>query len=90
MNQSEARERIEKLRKEIEEHNRSYYVLNQPVISDFEFDLLINELETLEKNYPEFIINESPTQHVGSDITKEFRQIEHKYPDALSWKYIQL
>jgi len=80
MNQSEARERIEKLRKEIEKHNRSYYVLNQPVISDFEFDLLINELETLEKNYPEFIIDESPTQHVGSDISKEFRQIEHKYP----------
>jgi DNA ligase (NAD+) len=80
MNQSEARERIEKLRKEIEEHNRRYYVLNQPAISDFEFDLLINELETLEKNYPEFSIDESPTQHVGSDITKEFRQVEHKYP----------
>jgi len=80
MNQSEARERIEKLRKEIEEHNRRYYVLNQPAISDFEFDLLINELETLEKNYPELIIDESPTQNVGSDITREFRQVEHKYP----------
>ncbi len=80
MNQSEAKERIEKLRKEIEEHNRRYYVLNQPVISDFEYDLLINELETLEKKFPEFIIDESPTQHVGSDITKEFRQYEHKYP----------
>ena len=80
MNQSEARERIEKLRKEIEEHNRRYYVLNQPAISDFEFDLLINELETLEKNYPEFINDESPTQNVGSDITREFRQVEHKYP----------
>ena len=80
MNQSEAKVRIEKLRKEIEEHNRRYYVLNQPVISDFEYDLLFNELQTLEKKFPEFIINESPTQLVGSDITKEFRQVEHKYP----------
>ena len=80
MNHSEARERIENLRKEIEEHNRRYYVLNQPVISDFEYDLLINELETLEKKYPEFITESSPTQHVGSDITKEFRQTGHKYP----------
>jgi len=80
MNQSEAKERIEKLRTEIEEHNRRYYVLNQPVISDFEYDLLINELETLEKKFPEFIVEGSPTQHPGSDITKEFRQYEHKYP----------
>jgi DNA ligase (NAD+) len=80
MNQSEAKERIDKLRKEIEEHNRRYYVLNQPVISDFEYDLLINELETLEKMFPEFIVEGSPTQKVGSDIIKEFRQYEHKYP----------
>ncbi len=80
MNQSEAKERIEKLRKEIEEHNRMYYVLNQPVISDFEYDLLINELVTLEKKFPEFIVQSSPTQHVGSDISKEFRQYEHRYP----------
>ncbi len=80
MNQAEAKERIEKLRTEIEEHNRRYYVLNQPVISDFEYDLLINELETLEKKFPEFIVEGSPTQHPGSDITKEFRQYEHKYP----------
>lgn len=80
MNQAEAKERIEKLRKEIEEHNRRYYVINQPVISDFEYDLLINELETLEKRYPEFMVEGSPTQRVGSDITKGFRQYEHKYP----------
>ena len=80
MNQAEAKERIEMLRTEIEEHNRRYYVLNQPVISDFEYDLLINELETLEKKFPEFIVEGSPTQHPGSDITKEFRQYEHKYP----------
>jgi DNA ligase (NAD+) len=80
MNKIEAKERIDKLRREIEEHNRRYYVLNQPVISDFEFDLLINELDTLEKKFPEFMVEGSPTQHVGSDITKEFRQYEHKFP----------
>lgn len=80
MNQAEAKGRIERLRKEIEEHNRKYYVLNQPVISDFEYDLLINELEALEKKYPEFVNPASPTLKVGSDIAKEFRQYEHKYP----------
>lgn len=80
MKQAEARERIEKLRREIEEHNRRYYVLNQPVISDFEFDLLLNELEALEKNFPEFMDEGSPSSRVGSDITREFRQYEHRYP----------
>ncbi len=80
MKQAEARERIEKLKKEIEEHNHSYYVLNNPVISDFDYDILLNELDTLEKKYPEFATDDSPTRRVGSDITKEFRQYEHKYP----------
>jgi DNA ligase (NAD+) len=80
MKQAEARERIEKLRREIEEHNRRYYVLNQPVISDFEFDLLLNELEALEKNFPEFTDEGSPSSTVGSDIMREFRQYEHRYP----------
>lgn len=80
MNQSEVRERIEKLRKEIEEHNERYYIHNQPVISDFEYDLLVNELDALEKKYPEFKVEDSPTQHVASDITREFKQLEHKYP----------
>jgi DNA ligase (NAD+) len=80
MKQSEAKSRIEILRKEIEEHNHNYYVLDKPVISDFEFDLLLNELDTLEKKFPEFITEDSPTRRVGSDLTKEFRQFEHKYP----------
>ncbi len=80
MKQTEAKIRIEKLRKEIEEHNNNYYVLNKPLISDFEYDLLINELDTLEKKFPEFISADSPTKRVGSDITKEFVQYEHKYP----------
>ncbi|HUV00596.1 MAG TPA: NAD-dependent DNA ligase LigA [Bacteroidales bacterium] len=80
MKQDEAKERIDKLRKEIEEHNHRYYVQNKPVISDFEYDLLLNELETLEKRFPELIDSGSPTQKVGSDITREFRQYPHKYP----------
>jgi DNA ligase (NAD+) len=80
MKQSEAKERIELLRTEIEEHNNRYYVLNQPVISDFEYDILLNELNTLEKKFPEFTTEDSPTRRVGSDITKEFEQYEHKYP----------
>ena len=77
---SEAKERIERLRKEIEAHNNSYYVLNQPSISDFEYDILLNELNTLEKKFPELITEDSPTRRVGSDLTKEFVQYEHRYP----------
>ncbi len=80
MKESEARARIEKLRREIEEHNKRYYVLNDPVISDFEYDLLLNELDTLEKKFPTLITEESPTQRVGSDIRNEFRQYDHQYP----------
>jgi DNA ligase (NAD+) len=80
MKQSEARERIEKLRKELIEHNDRYYVQSAPVISDFEYDILLNELETLEKKFPELITEDSPTRRVGSDVTKEFVQFEHRYP----------
>jgi DNA ligase (NAD+) len=80
MKQTEAKIRIDKLRKEIQEHNNSYYVLSKPSISDFEYDLLLNELDTLEKKFPEFFSADSPTKRVGSDITKEFVQYEHKYP----------
>lgn len=80
MKQSEAKARIEKLRKEIKEHNHNYYILNAPVISDFEYDLLLNELDTLERKYPEFAAEDSPTRRIGSDITREFRQYDHRYP----------
>jgi DNA ligase (NAD+) len=80
MNQSEAKAKIDSLRREIEEHNNRYYVLNQPLISDFEYDILLNELDNLEKKFPEFINDNSPTRRVGSDITKEFEQYEHIYP----------
>jgi DNA ligase (NAD+) len=80
MKQSEAKRRIDNLRKEIEEHNHRYYVLNQPVISDFEYDILLNELNTLEKKFTEFVSEGSPTLKIGSDLTKEFEQHEHVYP----------
>ena len=68
MNRTEAKERIERLRLEIEDHNRRYYVLNEPVISDFEYDLLINELVTLEKKYPEFDSDNSPTRRIEATL----------------------
>jgi DNA ligase (NAD+) len=80
MKPSEARQRHEKLIKEIREHNHNYYVLNNPVISDFEYDMLLNELDTLEKLFPGLRTEESPARKVGSDITREFRQYDHKYP----------
>ncbi len=80
MTKSEAKDRIEKLRIEIVGHNKKYYILNQPSISDFEYDIMLNELDTLEKKFPEFVNESSPTHRVGSDITKEFEQYEHRYP----------
>jgi len=77
--------RIAQLREIINEQNRRYYVENQPVISDFEYDLLLNELQTLEKTYPGYFSENSPTVRVGSDLSddsvaSEFKQATHKYP----------
>lgn len=69
---------IVQLTKLINEHNYRYYVLNAPIISDQEFDNLLKELIELEKQYPQFILPDSPTQRVGSDITKKFPTIEHE------------
>ena len=79
MNQ-QIKDDIEKLRDEIHHHNYQYYVVNEPDISDYEFDQKLNQLIKLEKEYPELITPESPTQRVGSDLTKVFNQVEHKYP----------
>ena len=73
-------ERILELRRELHEHNRRYYVLNSPTISDYEFDMMLKELQQLEEAHPEMYDATSPTLRVGSDITKEFRQVQHKYP----------
>lgn len=80
MNEKEARKRIEQLKKEIDEHNYNYYILNAPRISDFQYDVLLKELLDLEKLFPHLRTPDSPGQRVGSDITKEFRQVKHKYP----------
>ncbi|MBQ8157685.1 MAG: NAD-dependent DNA ligase LigA [Prevotella sp.] len=74
------KDRIEQLRRELHEHNYRYYVLNQPTISDQDFDFLMHELQDLEKCHPELADPNSPTQRVGSDLNKEFRQVAHKYP----------
>ncbi len=73
-------ERILQLRAELHGHNHNYYVLNSPTISDYDFDMLLNELQQLEAEHPEMHDPTSPTMRVGSDITKEFRQVAHKYP----------
>lgn len=73
-------DRINILRKQLHEHNRRYYVLNQPIISDQEFDFMMHELQDLEAKHPELYDANSPTMRVGSDITKEFRQVKHQHP----------
>ncbi len=80
MNKTEALQRITELREQLHKHNHNYYVLSQPTISDFEFDMLMNELMTLEKKFPEFADDHSPSQRVGSDINLEFKQVSHVYP----------
>jgi len=80
MTPKEAKERIEVLTIEINHHNHRYYQLSNPSISDYDFDMLLQELIKLEQEFPEFKMLESPTQRVGGDITKEFQQIKHKYP----------
>ena len=72
--------RIAELRRQLHEHNHRYYVLNQPSISDQDFDMLMHELEALEARHPELYDANSPTQRVGSDLQKEFRQVAHRYP----------
>lgn len=80
MEKAQAYIRIQELREVLREANRQYYVENSPTLSDYEFDMLLKELEALEKEYPEFLSPDSPTQHVGSDIKKEFEQFPHRYP----------
>lgn len=80
MKEKEASQRIEQLKKELNDHNYYYYVLNAPRISDFQYDVLLRELTDLEKEFPHLRTEDSPGMRVGSDISKEFRQLRHKYP----------
>lgn len=77
---SDIKQRMDALRNELHAHNHNYYVLSQPSISDFEFDKLMRELTELEAQHPEFYDANSPTLRVGSDISKNFTQVEHRYP----------
>ena len=87
MEKTQANIRINELRGIIDDANRKYYVENSPTLSDYEFDMLLKELEALEKEHPELVTPDSPTQRVGSDLKtsaakegKEFEQFPHKYP----------
>ncbi len=80
MNQEVAKIRIGELSVELEEHNHSYYVLNNSLISDYDFDMKMKELIELESDFPEFARINSPTKRVGGEISKGFKTIEHKYP----------
>ena len=88
MEKAQAYIRIQELRDILNEANRRYYVENSPTLSDYEFDMLLKELEALEKDFPEYITSDSPTRRVGSDLQisdnesskKEFEQYPHRYP----------
>ena len=80
MKLSEARRRVEKLRRELDEHNYHYYVLAQPVVSDREYDALLGELAGLEAEFPELASPDSPTRRVGGEPLAGFEPVEHRLP----------
>ena len=80
MTASEAKNKIQELTQEINQHNYNYYMVSNPTISDYEFDMLLESLIKLEQEFPEFADENSPTKRVGGEITKEFETVKHKYP----------
>ena len=80
MDFTQAKKRVEELRKEIEYHNKKYYDDDNPEISDFEYDMLNNELKNLEKQFPELVTKDSNTQKVGGNVKKGFSQVIHEVP----------
>src|SRR5208337_516442 len=80
MNEAQAKKRIDKLRKEINYHNYRYYVLDNPVISDYEYDPLMRELENLETQFPHLKSPTSPTQRVGALPLEKFQEVRHTFP----------
>ena len=76
----DVQKRVEKLRKELNEHNYNYYVMDAPVISDFEYDRMLRELEDLEAAHPELVTPDSPTQRVGGKALDSFQQVNHRVP----------
>jgi len=80
MNEAQAKKRIDKLREEINDHNHRYYVLDTPVISDYEYDQLMRELENLETQFPHLKTPTSPTQRVGAPPLEKFQEVRHTFP----------
>ncbi len=80
MNSNDAKSRIDVLIDQINTHNDNYYVNNNPTISDYDFDMLLEELQKLEIQFPEFAYDYSPTKRVGGDITKKFETVVHTFP----------
>lgn len=80
MTNTEAKNKIEQLKQIIQEHNRNYYVLDQPSISDFEYDALMRELIALEEEFPQYRAADSPTQRVGGAVLSEFPEVVHEVP----------
>lgn len=80
MNTEEAKNKIEALRDELHMHNYRYYVLSKPSISDYDFDVMLKELQKLEEEFPQFEDPNSPTKKVGGDITDKFQKVVHRYP----------
>ncbi len=80
MNKDQVLQKIMQLRNDLSKHNYNYYVLSQAVISDYEYDMMMKELETLENQFPEFDDANSPTKRVGNDLSNTFTQVEHEYP----------
>src|SRR5437899_529600 len=74
------RRRVERIRKELLQHDHRYYVLAQPTISDEEYDRMMKELQSLEADYPELVTPDSPTQRVGGEPTREFATVVHAVP----------
>src|SRR5690554_6123234 len=79
-NKSDIKKEINKLREVIRNHNYNYYILDKPLISDYEYDTLLNQLIKLEQKYPELIIPDSPTQRVGAKPLAEFKTAKHLVP----------
>lgn len=80
MSPEQARQRIAQLTAELHEHNHQYYVLSSPTISDYDFDVMLQELQQLEEEFPELVSDHSPTKRVGGDITNKFEKIVHQRP----------
>lgn len=80
MTSAQAKEKITELTKSIQQHNYNYYMLSAPTISDYDFDMMLEELQQLEAQFPEWADENSPTKRVGGTITKEFETVKHTYP----------